>query len=150
METPHTSPGLALETLRRTQPWLRFLGIMLMIGTGLTLLVGIGLCGLGLVATGLHTEEGERTNGPMLIVMGLIYIPLAFVYLYPAILLLRSAARIRAADASNAETAVVESLEAQRKFWKYAGICVIVMMALYALAILLAIALPALKALSSL
>lgn len=143
-----SSSPRALETLRRTQPWLRFMGIILMIGTGLTLLVGIALCGLGLVATGLHAEEGERTNGPMLIVMGLIYIPLAFIYLYPAILLLRSAARIRAAAATGAEAAVVDSLEAQRKFWKYTGICVIVLMALYALAIALAIMLPALKALS--
>ena len=43
---------------------------------------------------------------------------------------------------------VVEALEAQRKFWKYVGICLIVLLALYVIAIALAIMLPALKVLS--
>lgn len=146
MEPPATPLAAStLETLRRTQPWLRFIGIMLLIGTGVTLLLGIAMCGIGLVATGLLGEDGERQVGPGLVVLGLLYIPLALVYLYPGMLLLRSASRIRQAVADGDALAILDSLEAQRKFWKYIGICLIALVTFSAAAMLVAIFLPAFK-----
>ena len=150
MEPPiPTAPhSLVIEKLRGTQPWLRFIGIMMMIATGILVLASLAMVLIGFIRPG--TEDGP-SDAVMLIVVGILYFLLAIgLYLYPAILLLRSARRIRQLSASPSDEVVAEALEAQRKFWKYAGICVIVMMALYALAILLAIALPALRVISGL
>lgn len=146
MNTPEAPfPANCIDTLRRTQPWLRFIGIMMMIGAGLIVLAAVAMILFGLLATSQHLEDGDDKRGIFMVFAGLLYLPLALLYLYPAILLLRSARRIRDADETGVAEAVAGALEAQRKFWKYVGICLIALLALYALAIVAAVLLPALK-----
>lgn len=130
-----TDASSPLETLRRAAPWQRFTGILLLIGSGVTLVAGIGMCCLGLVATAMFGEEGEREIGPALFLLGMLCIPLALVYIYPGILLMRCARLIGGADDKLRERALAESLETQRRLWKYVGLCLAALLALGVLGI---------------
>lgn len=124
-----TAATSALETLRRTAPWQRFTGILLLVGSAVTLVAGIGMCCLGLVAAAMFGEEGEREIGPALFLLGMLCIPMALAYIYPGILLLRSARLIGGADGALGEVALSELLETQRRLWKYVGLCLVALVA---------------------
>ena len=141
METPPSLHRVAIiDKLRQTQPWLRFLGILTMVGA-----VFMGLGGTvtalfgGLAAAGLLQTEPAN---PIYLLLGLLYVVLAMVYLFPALHLIRSAKAIRGLTADSDEAAVADALESQRRFWKFAGITTIVFLVLYTLAFFAAIAVP--------
>ena len=98
---------------------------------------------------GLAAPAGTSMNaasGGMLLGVGIFYLILALLYVFPGLHLLRSARAIRALVADGSEASAVLALEHQRRFWKFAGICLIVILALYVVAIVAAVALPALAA----
>ena len=146
METPASVPNetAIAEKLRATQPWIRLIGILMLIGTVIIILCAVTVGAIGLFQ--LATGEDTRREGGMFVVGAFLYILLSLLYLYPALLLLRAARQIRTLAETGDRNCIVEALEAQRRFWKYTGICAIVFMVLYAIAIVLAIMLPALSA----
>lgn len=138
-----TGRDAIVEKLRQTQPWLRFMGILTMLAAVLMGLGGAGAALIGgLALAGVITVPAVNA---ILLPMGLLYLALAFVYLFPALYLLRGAAAIRRVSAGE-EAALIEALEGQRRFWKFVGITAIVFLILYALAIFAAIAIPAIAA----
>lgn len=130
--------------LRQTQPWLRFMGILAMIATVLMLLGGAGAALIGGLA--LAGVIQVPSVNAILLPLGLLYMALACVYLFPALHLLRSAAAIRRLGTGAGHGDLLASLEGQRRFWKFVGITAIVFLVLYALAIFAAIAIPVLAA----
>lgn len=126
-------PDAPIEILRRTRPWLRFLGIALLLGFAVTVLIGLAFVGIGIVAGGMLAGDGEAHVGPVLAFLGLLMLPLALVYVYPAILLLRAAGRIPEAGVDSAVAAAADSLELQGKFWRYVGIAALLALAFQAL-----------------
>lgn len=118
-----------LEILRRTRPWLRLLGIALLLGAAVTVLIGLALVGIGIVASGMLGEEGEAHVGPILLLLGLLMLPLALAYVYPGIVLLRAASRIPGPGAAGAESAAAASIELQRRFWRYVGVAALLALA---------------------
>lgn len=115
-----------MEMLRQTRPWVVFLSVMAFIGAGFMVLGGLASIGLGLA--------GGREAAPMAM-LGFIYLPMAALYVYPAIKLWAYGGAINRLVASRS----VEDLEAallhQKSFWKYAGITTVVMIVLYVLVI---------------
>lgn len=133
-----------VEKLRQTQPWLRFMGILATIATVLMLLGGAGAALIGgLALAGIIQVPSVNA---ILLPLGLLYMALSCVYLFPALHLLRSAAAIRRMGARAGEGDLLAALEGQRRFWKFVGITAIVFVVLYALAIFAAIAIPVLAA----
>lgn len=141
------SPALA-EKLRLTQPWLRFIAIMTFIGAGLMALAGLAMLAFGAVSGSLPAAP-DKPGAAVMAGLGIFYLILALLYVFPGLHLLRSARAIRALVADGTEASAVLALEHQRRFWKFAGICLIVILALYVVAIVAAIALPALAALQA-
>lgn len=125
-----------LEILRRTRPWLRFLGIALLLGAAVTVLIGLALAAIGIVASGMLGEEGEAHVGPVLLLLGLALLPFSLVYVYPGIVLLRAASRIPRAGAADAEAAASASIELQRRFWRYVGVAALLALAFQGLMLL--------------
>jgi uncharacterized protein DUF5362 len=113
---PSDPSGLASVSvpLQRTQPWVRFLAIMGFIGAGFMVLVGL-TAGVAGAATGR-----VETIGLMV-----VYPIMAVLYVFPSLFLLRYADRIRSFVASGREQDLVGALDAQRSFWKFAGILTI-------------------------
>jgi uncharacterized protein DUF5362 len=114
---PAAPAGLSLVSLplERTQPWVRFLAIMGFIAAGFMVLVGVG-AGIAGAATGRLETIG----------LMVVYPIMAVFYVLPSMFLLRYADRIRSFVVSGLEQDLASALDAQRSFWKYAGIFTIV------------------------
>ena len=110
-----TSPSPVAVHLQRTQPWVRFLAIMGFIIAGFMVLTGLAVGAIG-AATGNYQTLGIMVLYP---IMGIVYV-------FPSIFLLRYADRIKTFVASGQEQDLAGALDAQRSFWKFAGILTIV------------------------
>ena len=148
-EAVTTDRGTIIAKLTQTQPWLRFVGIMMMIGTVLMILGGTACTLLGVLNLAGVTPSAKGAEGAVLLGIGMLYLVLSLIYFFPARLLLKSARAIRTLATAPEEAAVIEVLEAQRRFWKFIGIFLIGILAFYLLAIAAAIILPAIQAITA-
>lgn len=139
--TDTVSPS-TISVLAGTKPWVRFLSVMFWLGVGLMLLVAAGMGVMG--AIGGPVEEAVNKSGAFggapLIIIAVIYGALAFLYVYPAVKLWAYGTRIGALRTSMSVADLDAALNEQRRFWKYAGILVIVMICAYVVVIIGAIA----------
>jgi GYF domain 2 len=125
-------PEGALEMLRLTKPWVRFLAVLGFIMMGLTILGGIGFAIFSLVGMG----TGNSQMALPMVGMGLAYVVMAAFQLPPVIFLNRYASRIGRLLESGSADDLQEALKAQKSFWKYVGILTLVLMGIYALILL--------------
>lgn len=113
---PSPSGHAALAApLQGTQPWVRFLAVMGFVIAGLMVLFGL--------AAGVASAAMQRTE--MLPVM-FMYPIFGVLYVFPSMYLLRYANNIKGFLASGQEHDLAGALDAQRSFWKFAGILTIV------------------------
>jgi hypothetical protein len=105
--------GLIL-ILRRTQPWVSFLALVGFLSVVLIVIVGVAG---GIV--GVTTERGEAT-------LLLIYPVASLLYLFPSIYLYKYARRIGVFIAQGHTVQLEAALDAQRAFWKFVGVAVLV------------------------
>jgi hypothetical protein len=138
-----------IAKLTQTQPWLRFIGIMMMIGAVLMVMGGTACTLLGALTLAGVIPSAQDAGGAVLLGIGILYLVLSVIYLFPATLLLKSARAIRTLATAPEEGAVIEALEAQRRFWKFIGIFIIGILAFYLLAIAAAIIFPAIQAITA-
>jgi hypothetical protein len=115
--------GKTVEMLRQTRPWVRFLSILGFVFAALMLAVGV-----------IGGAVGMATGGPTGWV-ALLYIPLALIYLMPSIYLNRYAGRIRDFELRPRLEQLDGALEAQKSFWRFVGIMMVVVLVAYALLI---------------
>jgi hypothetical protein len=105
-------PGL----LARTAPWAHLLAIVGFFSVALMILIGIGAGALGLA-----------TGRPETAVLMVIYPLSALIYFFPSLYMLQYAKRSRRFGRGGQSLAELESaLDAQRKFFKFAGIATVV------------------------
>lgn len=123
-------PAVLVERLRAAQPWLRLVGILCWVAAGFLLAVVLLL--LLQEPMGLASHDPEH-DGTVDALAALVCAGLSLLHVYPAILLLRSARRIRLLGESAVD--VAGALEAQRRLWMYLGICLIVALSLSALGV---------------
>jgi hypothetical protein len=115
---------LSVEMLRQTRPWVMLMGVLCFIGSAFMLLGGLGMMAMGAIAS-----AGAKSAAPM--ALGLIYIPLAGLYIYPGLKLTKYAGAIGRLLQSRASADLDAALEQQKSFWKFAGITTVVMIVLY-------------------
>jgi hypothetical protein len=127
---PSAPTGLSLVSLplQQTQPWVRFLAIMGFIAAAFMVLIGV-TAGIAGAATGRLETIGLMVVYPLLAVF----------YVFPSMFLLRYADRIRTFVASGLEQDLASALDAQRSFWKFAGIFTIVSVVFGIMATVLAV-----------
>ncbi len=127
--TPQSDAGstssAAVEILRSTKPWVRFLGVLSAIGMGFMVLGSLFV----MVAAGSSRLPGLPAG------IGLVYFLMAGLYLPPVIFLNRYASRIGDLLASHSTLDLEEALRAQKSFWKYVGIVAVIFLVLYVLVI---------------
>jgi len=110
-------PQEVIELLRKTKPWVRLIAVLGFIGLGLALLAAAAALVLG-ASSGMGA-------GPMLMQVGVVVVE--FVVLFPALLFLhRYASRIGNLVASGHPQDLEDALAAQKSYWKYLGILVLV------------------------
>jgi len=138
MGTPSASLSLdaALEALRATKPWVRFMGVMGIIWTVLMVI-------LALAFTAISQSSAMPMTPTMRIVMPALYLVMALLQVPPILFLNRYASRIGIALEAQTPEALARALEAQKSFWRYVGIFTLVVLIIYGLVLLFGIGLAA-------
>ncbi|MGH8128590.1 MAG: DUF5362 family protein [Gammaproteobacteria bacterium] len=113
---------------------MKFVAVMGFIFSGFALLAGIFmLAGFSLVPQ--QTSAYSLPHG-VFVLMALIYIFVAALYFVPSLILFRYAASLDRIEHDGTWEKLAKSLEHQRKFWKYVGVCLIVSICLWLLSMI--------------
>ena len=121
-----------IHQLDRTRPWVRFIGVLMIIGCVFLVLMGVMVMLMG----GFFGMD--QSLGPSFgILIGVVYLLMAFLYFFPARYLLRYGAAIKQMRGGTNTRAVEEALGHQASFWRFVGILAAAILALYGLALVL-------------
>jgi Family of unknown function (DUF5362) len=132
-----------ISALRGTKRWVLLIGILMFLGAALTALGGIAaLFGSAMMGAGV---KGGLPTGVM-IGMGAVYILLAVIYVFLGLYLVGYSSAIGRLVGSGQAGDMEAALQQQRKFWRLAGMMVLIMMVFMVLGIVAAIAIPAFMA----
>lgn len=116
---PQSIPPGILSHLRRTRPWVLFLSILGFISSALMVVFGL-----------IGGAFGAMSGEPGMAILIVIYPLMGVLYLFPSYFLFSYAARIRDLIADPQLNALEQAMDAQRSFWKFIGIMMIVSLAL--------------------
>jgi hypothetical protein len=147
----HMVSTTVVQLLRRTKTWVRVVGVFMWLGVGFMVLAAIGMGVLSLTmgdAAGAGGASPFGSSGTML-GMTLLYLVFAGLYVLPATKLWNYGSRIDDLLHSRSNADLEAALEAQRGFWTFVGVSFLVMIALYVLVLVGAVAFGALSAASS-
>jgi hypothetical protein len=119
-----TSASPIVSVLRETRPWVRLFSVLGFIGSALI------LAGAALALVLLLLSQGALQAA-----VSLVYVAMGILFIVPSIHLYRYADRIRFLEISGTPDALASALEAQKSFWRFAGIFTTVILVIYALLI---------------
>ena len=120
-----------------TGKWMKFLAILGCIGAVFMILCGICVMTFsGVMDFGFY--DGIPGGSYITIFMGIFYLIMAGLYIYPILCLLRASKAAQMAVEMNSNEQMVEFLSNSKSFWKFCGILTIVMLALSVLMIIIA------------
>ena len=122
--------GVLLQ-LQKTKPWVRFFSVMMFIGSAFMVLAAVMMGALGATGALKQAGGGAAFNAGFGIGMAALYALTAVLYIYPALKLWKYADRIRDLMNSRQVIDLEKALNEQRAFWKFVGVMIIVIFALY-------------------
>jgi hypothetical protein len=123
------------NSLRATKPWTRLLSVLGFIGTGFTVLMGLGIIvGRNFIPI--------SPKAPPLEYLGIFYILTSVFYLIPSIWLSKYSSAIESFLKGGDALQLGSAIAYQKSFWKFVGILVLVFMIIAILGILAAILMP--------
>lgn len=125
----HAALQSVLQTLSRTRPWVRFLGIIAVIGG--ILMAGGGICLVAWGGGGMGRITGGGGIGVAVVL--LIYLAISAAYFVGARFLLGYASGIDRAVATGQLSDIAAALAYQTRFWQFSGFCTAAIMILYVL-----------------
>jgi hypothetical protein len=117
----------AIDLLKQTRPWVIMMSVLCFISVGFMLLAGLGMFAMALLMP---------RGGAQQAILGVVYLPLALVYIYPAVKLWSYGSSISRLSATSATADLEAALGHQKSFWKYCGILTLVMIVVYIFAII--------------
>ncbi|MDR2403693.1 MAG: hypothetical protein LBD78_06645 [Spirochaetaceae bacterium] len=130
-KAPVVLTNTMIQSLKGASPWLRFLGILTFIGCGV-----LAFAGLFVMIISFLTEEiVEGIGGFGGVLIGLAYIAMGVLLIFPARFTYGFGARIRDFLLSNSGEDLALALKNNRSLWKFYGILSIVYLAIIPFAI---------------
>ena len=137
LSSPGSLTPRILQILGETKPWVRLCSIIGFIFTGLILLGAlVMLIAGGAIFAGNFGEGPAAIGAAMPVVMSLIYVGMAALYFFPSLKLWKYGTYILKLMNSQSMDDLEAALDAQRGFWKFVGIMIIIVIAIHALLIL--------------
>ena len=122
-----------IELLGKTRPWVLLMAIMGFIGTGLMVIVGIVMA----MMTALGADDAQLAG--MGGILGVVYLFIAVIYFFPCWFLMKYAGAIRNLVDGGGAGAMEEALDRQYSFWRLVGTIMAVVMAIYALILVIGV-----------
>lgn len=129
-----------IEALRGTKSWVMLIGILLFIAAAFSVLAGLGIGFSGMITGRMQANSPPAA---FFLGMGAVYVFMALIDIFLGLYLVRYSSAIGRLVQSGAAAEMEAALEAQRKFWKLAGIVALVMLVLMIVGVVAAISLPA-------
>jgi hypothetical protein len=133
--TQGTFTEIMVKYLSDASPWLRFLGIMGYIGSGLLVLSGL-LCFFAMPFTGFLLDEFPDVFGmvigslaPVMVIYAVYFIGAGVVMFFPALFTYRFGAKIRSYTLTGSEAELELAFRNNMSLWKFKGILTIIGMA---------------------
>ncbi len=127
---------IMLRYLKQTKPWVRFISVIIFIGSGLVFLLGLVL----ILGAGLLSSLSKNVfGGAPLGMLGFVYAVLACLAFFPALHLSRFADGIKKALSKDRTGGIEFALKNQRTFWRYMGIFLLTILVLQIAALLVLI-----------
>jgi hypothetical protein len=108
-----------LRYLKEASPWLRFVGIMGIIGSGFVVLAGIIAVIAALAAT-------EFLEGIPTVLISLVYLPAGALLFFPSFFTYNFGAKIRSYLINNLEEDLELAFKNNKSLWKFNGILYII------------------------
>ncbi len=140
--------ALGRQYLEQTQPWVRFMSILILVGAGFMVMAGFGM--MALYTVGGLASRGSPAFGVIGgILLGVFYLVVAGLYVAPGVFLLRFAGALKRLTATNAAGALDDALKHQRSFWRFVGIMSIIGIVVGVIAIGVAVAVGIMAAMLS-
>jgi magnesium-transporting ATPase (P-type) len=137
--TDAVAPG-TIAQLAGTKPWVRFMSVLMWIMSALMILATCIM--MFVAASGVMKSNGNTAfNAGMLVGTALYYGVLSFVVIYPALKLGKYANSIDKLMASRSTADLDAALTEQRRYWKFNGILVIVMLCFVVIGVIAMLAL---------
>jgi hypothetical protein len=124
-----------LRYLKEASPWLRFIGVLGFIGSGLTVVGGI----VGAIVMFAVSDFTGELGGVFSLLVGLIYLPIGILYFFPARFMYSFGAKIRNYQFTNSEEDLEMAFKNNKSLWKFNGILAIIGLAFIPLSIVLAV-----------
>lgn len=117
--------GAALASLAATRPWVMFLSILGFVFIGLFALLILVLVIMGIAAGGARGGAGA-------VFVSMIQLPFLLLYLFPTLFLYRYARAIGRLNQTRSPADLETALAAQKSFWKFMGILMLIFVCIYA------------------
>jgi hypothetical protein len=130
VSSPFEVPRSVIDLLAQTRPWVKLLAVMFIISLGLMVLFGLAAAAGALKA--VPGGGGALALFPIAIVIA-IYVP-------PVLYMWRYVKGIRRLQDGGGIGALEEALGSQKSFWKYIGVLTLILICIYALFIVIALA----------
>jgi|WetSurMetagenome_2_1015567.scaffolds.fasta_scaffold225251_2 hypothetical protein len=116
---------IAHQYLQQTRPWVRLMSVVTFIGAGLMAVVAgvmllVGVMGGFAARNGAPSAMGGAVIG---VLTSVFYLVMAAIYVPPAIYLWKYASAIKRLQATADAATLEAALGHQKSFWKFAGIC---------------------------
>jgi hypothetical protein len=127
--TTEAVPSEAITQLQRTKPWVRFFGVMMWIATVVMVLGGVAF--LLIAMAGLASPEAGGMPKAVMVGMAGAYVLIGFLYIYPTLKIWGYGTAIGKLVNSRSADDLVKALDMQRAFWKFLGVMMIILFAIY-------------------
>jgi len=124
--------------LLETSRWTKFLAIMGFIATGIMVLAAFFMMAMGSTMGALAGSSASMMGGLMGVGMGMIYILVAAIYIYPVITLYKFSRNMKRGLQTNNNDLVTEAFRNQKNLYKFLGILMIILLAFYLMAFIFA------------
>ncbi|HET6884526.1 MAG TPA: hypothetical protein VFI31_30510 [Pirellulales bacterium] len=114
--------AIVIEHLTATRPWVLFISIVGFVVAGLMVFGGLLFGVFMVVSGGASPVEGA---------IAIFYPFFGLLYFFPSLYMLRYARRIRELSLSHQVADLEAALAAQKSFWRFCGIALAIILALY-------------------
>ncbi len=137
--------GEMIEAMRGTKSWVMLIGVLMFIAAVFTVIAAVAMMFGGSM---MNRAPAGAPPTALLMGMGVAYLFFALIYVFLGLHLVKYSSAIGRLLASGQSADMEDALNQQRKFWKLSGVLALIMIVLFVIGMIAAIAIPSYMAMS--